>query len=42
MLKSLYGKFNRIDANRDYVDIRTDYRRLPKVAVQPAGTAQRG
>ena len=38
-LKEVYARFNRIDANRDYVDIRSDVLRLPKVAVQPAPPA---
>lgn len=32
-LGEIYQRFNRIDANRDYVDIRTEVIRLPKLAL---------
>jgi hypothetical protein len=39
-LKDLYARFNRIDANRDYVDIRSDVIRLPKLAIQAESAVQ--
>jgi hypothetical protein len=42
-LESLFARFNRIDAGRDYVDIRTEQVRVPKLAAQAgdAGAAAR-
>jgi hypothetical protein len=33
-LSDLFMRFNRIDADHDYVDIRTEQVRLPKLATQ--------
>jgi hypothetical protein len=45
VLNDLYLRFTRIDADRDYVDIRTEFVRLPKLASQadnPAPPGARG